>query len=50
MYGLIGRMAAVPGQREALAAILLAGTRETPGCLSDRRETELLGGYGLTRG
>lgn len=34
MYGLIGQMTAVPGQRVALVAILLEGTREMPGCLS----------------
>ncbi len=34
MYGLIGRMNVVPGQRDALAAILLEGTRDMPGCLS----------------
>ncbi len=34
MYGLIGKMTAVPGQRDALAAILLAGTESMPGCLS----------------
>lgn len=34
MYGLIGRMDAVPGEREALIAILLEGTAEMPGCLS----------------
>lgn len=34
MYGLIGKMIAVPGQRDALAKILLAGTAEMPGCLS----------------
>ncbi len=34
MYGLIGKMTAVPGQRDALAAILLEGTHEMPGCLS----------------
>ena len=34
MYGLIGRMKAIPGQRNALAAILLEGTGEMPGCLS----------------
>ena len=34
MYGLIGRMKAVPGQRDALAAILLEGTDAMPGCLS----------------
>lgn len=34
MYGLIGRMNVVPGQRDVLAAILLEGTRDMPGCLS----------------
>lgn len=34
MYGLIGRMKAQPGQRDALAAILLEDTGEMPGCLS----------------
>jgi quinol monooxygenase YgiN len=34
MYGLIGRMKAVAGQRDALAAILLEGTDAMPGCLS----------------
>ncbi|HEU4649217.1 MAG TPA: putative quinol monooxygenase [Gemmatimonadales bacterium] len=34
MYGLIGKMTAVPGQRDALAAILLEGTGGMPGCLS----------------
>lgn len=34
MYGLIGKMTAVPGQRDALAAILLDGTDAMPGCLS----------------
>jgi quinol monooxygenase YgiN len=34
MYGLIGKMLAVPGQRDALAEILLEGTAEMPGCLS----------------
>lgn len=34
MYGLIGRMKAQPGQRDALAAILLEGTAEMPGCFS----------------
>lgn len=34
MYGLIGKMNAVPGQRDALARILLDGTAEMPGCLS----------------
>lgn len=34
MYGLIGKMKATPGQRDALAAILLEGTADMPGCLS----------------
>jgi quinol monooxygenase YgiN len=34
MYGLIGKMTAVAGQREALAALLLEGTAAMPGCLS----------------
>ena len=34
MYGLIGKMMAVPGQRDALIAILLEGTTAMPGCLS----------------
>ena len=34
MYGLIGKMTATPGQRDALAAILLGGTGAMPGCLS----------------
>jgi quinol monooxygenase YgiN len=34
MYGLIGKMLAVPGQRDALAEILLEGTAGMPGCLS----------------
>lgn len=34
MYGLIGKMTAKPGQREALAAILVAGLVKMPGCLS----------------
>lgn len=34
MYGLIGKMLATPGQRDALVAILLEGTAEMPGCLS----------------
>lgn len=33
-YGQIGRMIAKPGQRDALIAILLDGTRAMPGCLS----------------
>ena len=34
MYGLIGRMTATPGQRDALVTILLDGTDAIPGCLS----------------
>lgn len=34
MYGLIGKMTAHPGQRDALQAILLEGTAAMPGCLS----------------
>lgn len=34
MYGLIGKLNAVPGQRDALAAILVEGTQAMPGCLS----------------
>jgi len=34
MYGLIGKMTALPGARDALVAILLQGTGEMPGCLS----------------
>ena len=34
MYGLIGKMKAVPGQRDALIAILLDGVSGMPGCLS----------------
>lgn len=34
MYGLIGKMTATPGQRDALIAILLDGVADMPGCLS----------------
>lgn len=34
MYGLIGRMNAMPGQRDELIAILLEGIADMPGCLS----------------
>lgn len=34
MYGLIGKMIAKPGRRDALAAILLDGTQAMPGCRS----------------
>ena len=34
MYGLITRINAVPGQRDALVAVLLDATAAMPGCLS----------------
>jgi quinol monooxygenase YgiN len=34
MYGLIGKIKAVPGQRDALISILLNGVSGMPGCLS----------------
>jgi quinol monooxygenase YgiN len=34
VYGLIGKMIAAPGQRDALIAILLEGVLRMPGCLS----------------
>ena len=34
MHGLIGKMLAAPGQRDALVALLLEGTAGMPGCLS----------------
>jgi len=34
MHGLIGKLRAQPGQRPALAAILLEATSAMPGCLS----------------
>jgi quinol monooxygenase YgiN len=34
MYGLIGRIDATPGQRDALITILLEGVSGMPGCLS----------------
>lgn len=34
MYGLIGKLKATPGQRDALIAILLDGVSGMPGCLS----------------
>ena len=34
MYGLIGKFKAQPGQRDALAAVLLEATKAMPGCLS----------------
>jgi quinol monooxygenase YgiN len=34
MYGLIGKITAVEGQRDALIALMLEGTSAMPGCLS----------------
>lgn len=34
MFGLVGKMRAQPGERDALIAILLDGTEAMPGCLS----------------
>jgi quinol monooxygenase YgiN len=34
MYGLIGKITAVSGQREALIAVLLENVSDMPGCLS----------------
>ena len=34
MYGIIGKLLVKPGKRDELSAILLAATREMPGCLS----------------
>jgi quinol monooxygenase YgiN len=34
MHGLIGKMVAAPGKRDELAAILLDGLGDMPGCLS----------------
>lgn len=34
MYGLIGKMIATPGHRDALAAIIMDGAGTMPGCLS----------------
>jgi len=34
MYGLIGKMTATPGRRDALISILLEGVADMPGCLS----------------
>ena len=47
MYGLIGKMMATPGQRDALASILVEGVGGMPGCLSyivatDPSETDAL--------
>ena len=33
MFGLISKLKALPGQRDALGGVLLQGTRAMPGCL-----------------
>ncbi len=45
MYGLIGKMKAVPGQRDTLISILLGEVSGMPGCLSyvvakDRKDSD----------
>jgi quinol monooxygenase YgiN len=47
MYGLIGKMKTVPGQRDTLIANLLSATKDMPGCLSyivakDRTDSDAL--------
>jgi quinol monooxygenase YgiN len=34
MYGLIGKITTVAGQRDALASLLVEGTQAMPGCVS----------------
>lgn len=34
MYGIIGKMLAIPGKRNELTTILLEGTKDMPGCLN----------------
>lgn len=34
MYGLIGKMTATPGERDALIGLMLEGSAAMPGCLS----------------
>lgn len=48
MYGLIGKMTAMPGQRDALISVLLEGTGEMPRCLSYvvARGRPLIAGFG----
>jgi quinol monooxygenase YgiN len=40
MYGLIGKITAVAGQRDALASILIGASASMPGCLSYVVSTE----------
>jgi quinol monooxygenase YgiN len=34
MFGMIGKITVVPGQRDAFIGILLSGTQQMPGCLN----------------
>ena len=47
MYGLINKITTVPGQRDALAAILVEGTQTMPGCLSYVVASDLVDGDAL---
>lgn len=47
MYGLIGKIKTKPGQRDALASILLQATQAMPGCLSYVVATEPADGDSL---
>ncbi len=47
MYGLIGKITAVPGERDALVAILLEGVSGMPGCLSYVVATDPADGDGI---
>ena len=47
MYGMIGKITAASGQRDALARLLLSGSADMPGCLSyvvseDLKEPDVL--------
>ena len=48
MYGVMGKMNASPGSREALIAILLEGTGAMPGCLTFRYVYQGAGGTELS--
>ena len=47
MYGIIGKVIAQDGQREALIEVLLAGTQDMPGCLSYVISRDLTDGNAL---
>jgi quinol monooxygenase YgiN len=47
MHGIIGKMNAAPGQRDALISILLEGTGAMPGCLNYVIATDLADPDGL---